>query len=238
MLNDSLKTTGQVSFVLTDENGLVKETRKENLVVTLGKSFIAQRILAVSGATSATATSGSIANNGTVLTVAGTVTGTIRVGDTVTGTGIAPNTVITSFGTGTGGTGTYNLSVASSPAVSAVAITCAQAAGPTCMGVGSGGTTAVTSDTALTTEIGTGAVRVPFTAASTALVTTNNLADAVQWVSTFNPGTGTGAIIEAGIFNNTTVGQGLMFARTSFPVINKGVNDTLTITWKITVAAT
>ena len=237
MFNDSLKTTGQVSLVLTDENGLVKDTKVSNLVVTLGKSYIAQRILAVSGAVAATATSGSIANNGTVLTVGGTVTNTIRVGDTVTGTGIAANTVITGYGTGAGGTGTYNLSVASTPAVSGVAITCAQAVTPGWMTVSTGSANSTdTTQTALT-QPELSPTRVAFTTASTALVTSNTLADAVQWVATFNPTVGTGAITEAGIFNTVTGGTGLMFARTVFPVINKGANDTLTITWKITVAA-
>jgi len=232
MLNDSLKTTGQVSLVLTDENGLVKETRKENLIVTLGKSYIAQRI--ASQGTVYSGFTGSI--TGTVLTITVAGTGTIKVGDTVTGTGVTANTIITSFGTGTGTTGTYNVSI--SQTVSSTAnIAGGMVTGPVCMGVGSGGTTAATTDTALTTEIGSGAVRVAFTAGQTAIVTTTNLADAVQWVSTFNPGVATGAIVEAGIFNNTTVGQGLMFARTFFPVINKGASDTLTITWKITVAA-
>jgi hypothetical protein len=46
----------------------------------------------------------------TVLTVGGTVTGTLRVGSTVYGAGVPANTQIISFGTGTGGAGTYNLS--------------------------------------------------------------------------------------------------------------------------------
>lgn len=234
MLNDSLKTTGQVSLVLTDENGLVKETRKENLVVTLGKSYIAQRIL--SAGTTFSGFTGSIATTGGgTLTITAAGTGTIKVGDSITGTGVAANTVVTGYGTGTGGTGTYLVSISQT-----VSSTATLAGGipttPGWMAVGTGGTTAATTDTALTTELA--GARVAFTTASTALTTTTNLADAVQWVSTFNPGVGTGALIEAGIFNNATAGSGIMFARTSFPVINKGANDTLTITWKITVAAT
>jgi hypothetical protein len=48
--------------------------------------------------------------SGSVLTVGGTVTGTFKVGQTIIGEGVPPNTTIQSFGTGTGGTGTYNLS--------------------------------------------------------------------------------------------------------------------------------
>lgn len=53
----------------------------------------------------ATCTLGTI--SGTTMTVAGTITGTYVVGQTVTGTGVSANTVITALGTGTGGAGTY-----------------------------------------------------------------------------------------------------------------------------------
>lgn len=63
----------------------------------------------------ATSTASTIA--GAVLTVGGTVTGAFAVGQTVAGAGVTANSVITSLGTGTGGTGTYNLSQSSSIAV-------------------------------------------------------------------------------------------------------------------------
>lgn len=47
---------------------------------------------------------------GTVMTVSAVPTGTIYIGETVTGTGVTAGTVILSYGTGTGGTGTYNVS--------------------------------------------------------------------------------------------------------------------------------
>ena len=54
-----------------------------------------------------------------VLTIGGTVTGTYNVGDIVTGTdgtnSLPAGTTITSFGTGTGGVGTYNISAAATP---------------------------------------------------------------------------------------------------------------------------
>ncbi len=47
----------------------------------------------------------------TILTVTGTPTGNaLGVGQTVSGAGVAAGTIIASLGTGTGGTGTYNLS--------------------------------------------------------------------------------------------------------------------------------
>lgn len=50
---------------------------------------------------------GSIAT--TVLTVSAVGSGQLRIGDQVFGTGVAANTVITAFGTGVGGTGTYTV---------------------------------------------------------------------------------------------------------------------------------
>lgn len=96
------------------------------------------------------------------------------------------------------------------------------------MAVGTGGTAAATGQTALITE----AARVALT--SLTQVTTTVTSDAVQAVATFPAGTGTGALVEAGIFNAASVG--VMEARTVFAVINKGALDSLTITWKITFA--
>jgi len=67
----------------------------------------------------ASGTASSIA--ATVLTVGGTVTGTFAIGMEVTGTGVAPGTVIVALGTGTGGAGTYVVSV--SQTVSSTTIT-------------------------------------------------------------------------------------------------------------------
>lgn len=47
----------------------------------------------------------------TVLTVSAVAAGVIAVGQTISGVGVTPGTTIISLGTGTGGTGTYNLSV-------------------------------------------------------------------------------------------------------------------------------
>jgi len=96
------------------------------------------------------------------------------------------------------------------------------------MAVGTGGTAAATGQTALITE----AARVAL--ASLTQVTTTVTSDAVQAVATFPAGTGTGALVEAGIFNAASAG--VMEARTVFAVINKGALDSLTITWKITFA--
>ena len=59
---------------------------------------------------------------GTVLTITVATIAGLQVGDVVTGTGITSGSVIMSLGTGTGGTGTYNLS-ASSAATGSIAVT-------------------------------------------------------------------------------------------------------------------
>lgn len=61
----------------------------------------------VLGNATATSFTGSI--SGTTLTVTAVSSGFLMVGDTITGTGITANTVITGFGSGTGGTGTYTV---------------------------------------------------------------------------------------------------------------------------------
>jgi len=49
--------------------------------------------------------------SGTTLTASGTITGTIAVGQEVKGTGVTANMLITALGTGTGGAGTYTVSI-------------------------------------------------------------------------------------------------------------------------------
>ena len=45
MFNDSIKMKGKLNIVLTDSDGKVKEQREvDNLVVTVGKNFIASRM--------------------------------------------------------------------------------------------------------------------------------------------------------------------------------------------------
>lgn len=91
------------------------------------------------------------------------------------------------------------------------------------MAVGSGTSAAAAGDTALGTELG----RVSLTSgtASAAVVT---------YVATFAAGTGTGAVTEAGLLNASS--SGTLLARTVFSVVNKGANDSMTVTWTVTVS--
>lgn len=96
------------------------------------------------------------------------------------------------------------------------------------MEVGTGTTAATTTDTAIETALSPQA-RVALTTAG-GTVTDNSIA----YVATFGAGTGTGALTEAGIFNDASAGT--MLCRTVFSVINKGASDSMTITWTITIA--
>jgi hypothetical protein len=92
------------------------------------------------------------------------------------------------------------------------------------MAIGTGTTAAAAGDTALVTE-----------AARVSLTSTTVTANAIAYVASFGAGTGTGAITEAGILNAASVGT--LLCRTVFDVVNKGANDTLQITWTITLSA-
>lgn len=54
--------------------------------------------------------------SGTTMTVTAVTSGTLAVGQPITGTGVTAGTVITALGTGTGGTGTYTVSVSQTAA--------------------------------------------------------------------------------------------------------------------------
>ena len=88
--------------------------------------------------------------------------------------------------------------------------------------VGTDGTAASVGQTALVAEVARAAV-------TSATVTTNSIA----YVATFPAGTGTGTLLEAGLFNAASTGT--MFSRTASINVVKGATDTLTITWTVTV---
>jgi len=99
------------------------------------------------------------------------------------------------------------------------------------MSVGTNNTAAAAGDTTLGTEL----AKVAFDATQTQTTTTTT-DDSVTHVATFPAGTGTGALVEAGIFNAAGANTGVMLCRTVFSVINKGASDSLTITWKVVLA--
>jgi hypothetical protein len=93
------------------------------------------------------------------------------------------------------------------------------------MALGSGTTAAAAGDTDLESVLGS----------REALDSTTVTDNTVQYVASFEAGDATGAVTEAGIFNASTAGS--MLCRTVFSVVNKGANDTLSITWTITLSA-
>lgn len=91
------------------------------------------------------------------------------------------------------------------------------------MAVGTDNTAANAADTTLGTEL-----------ARQALASTTVTDNSIAYVATFAAGTGTGALTEAGIFNDPTTGT--MLCRTVFAVINKGAADSMTVTWTVTIS--
>ena len=95
------------------------------------------------------------------------------------------------------------------------------------MALGTSTVAAVASDTTLGTEI---------VGSRVALSVQGGSADSnvVTFSSIFGPGVGTGALTEAGIFNDSSAGS--MLCRTVFSVVNKDAGDTLTINWAVTIS--
>lgn len=93
------------------------------------------------------------------------------------------------------------------------------------MAVGSGTTAPAAGDTDLQSILG---VR-------EALDSTTVSSNTITYVASFEAGEGTGAVTEAGLFNAST--GGTMLCRTTFDVVNKAADDTLQITWVITLTA-
>lgn len=95
------------------------------------------------------------------------------------------------------------------------------------MAIGTGTTAPAAGDTAMETELDRNAL--------TSRTQGSGADDhEVVYVGDWAAGDGTGAITEAGIFNAAT--SGVLLARTTFGVINKGANDTLQITWTLSIA--
>lgn len=91
------------------------------------------------------------------------------------------------------------------------------------MAVGSGIVAAAVADVALGTQLG-----------RTAMSSMTSSGAVATYVGSFPAGTGTGAITESGIFNDPTTGT--MLCRTVFPVVNKGADDSMSITWQVTAS--
>ena len=93
------------------------------------------------------------------------------------------------------------------------------------MSLGSGTTAAAAGDTDLESILGS-------REALDSITVTDN---AVAYVASFEAGDATGAVTEAGIFNASSGGS--MLCRTVFSVVNKAADDTMSVTWTITISA-
>ena len=96
------------------------------------------------------------------------------------------------------------------------------------MALGSGTTAAAASQTDLVGLLGSREAL-----DSTSISGSNN--EKVVYVASFEAGDATGAVTEAGIFNAATSGD--MLCRTVFSVVNKAADDTMSVTWTITLSA-
>jgi hypothetical protein len=91
------------------------------------------------------------------------------------------------------------------------------------MAVGTGAVAADAADTTLGTE------------ANRQLLSSTVVADnVVTYTANYAAGQGTGALTEAGVFNASSAGT--MLCRTVFDVINKAADDSMTITWTVTLS--
>ena len=93
------------------------------------------------------------------------------------------------------------------------------------MALGSGTTAAAAGDTDLGSILGS----------REALDSTTVSTNTITYVASFEAGDGTGAVTEAGIFNAST--GGTMLCRVVFSEINKAADDTMSVTWVITLTA-
>lgn len=96
------------------------------------------------------------------------------------------------------------------------------------MAIGTNNTPFSVSSTTLTKELDRNALVAGYPEQGAGASDNDTIYKAI-WAAT----DGTGAIQEAGIFNSSAAGT--LLAASTFPVINKGASDVLTITWTITV---
>lgn len=94
---------------------------------------------------------------------------------------------------------------------------------PTHMAIGTGTNGTPASATALSAELD-----------RNALTSKTRSGAVVTMVGNWAAGDGTGALTEAGIL--TAASGGDLWLYTSFPVVNKGANDALEITWTLTIS--
>ena len=93
------------------------------------------------------------------------------------------------------------------------------------MAVGTSNTAAAAGQTALGAEV----ARVALTGGEGAPST-----NTIVYTASFPAGTGTGALTEAAVLNASS--SGTMLCRTVFSTVNKGADDSVTVTWTVTIS--
>jgi len=132
--------------------------------------------------------------------------------------------------------------IGTATSVTAVYTTASATSCMTYMGLGTSTTTASVNDTTLNTEVTVAGDIAAYNRAP--IASTTQSTGVVTYVAVFGPNnpqrtntSNTTAITEASIFNSSTAAlAGTMLCRTTFNAVNKGNDDTLQITWTITVS--
>ena len=91
------------------------------------------------------------------------------------------------------------------------------------MAIGTGTAAAAVANTALVSEVDRNSLTSTAVSGST-----------VTFIATFGAGEGTGAITEAALLNASS--GGTMLCRSVYAVVNKGSQDSMTVTWSVTVS--
>ena len=94
------------------------------------------------------------------------------------------------------------------------------------MGLGSGSTAASASDTDLGSILGS----------REALDSSTASANTIQYIASFEEGSATGEVTEAGLFNASS--SGTMLCRSVFSALTKTAEDSMSVTWLLTLSAT
>lgn len=92
------------------------------------------------------------------------------------------------------------------------------------LAVGNGAAAAAVSDTTLGVELGRVTLQVNGGTPSS---------NTINYSANVPAGTATGALTEAGVFNNSSAGT--MLCRTVFPVVNKLAGDSIAISWTVSI---
>jgi len=220
MINDNFALTGALTIAVNNE--VVQETN--NLVVTAGKEWVADRMKGTNSAMSHMAI--------------GTGTAAAAAGNTGLSTELERNALTTAGGTVSSNTITYECTYAAGDGTGAITEAgifdtvgskvddIAVSAGgsgytsaPTVTFTGGGGSGA----TATATVAGGVVTSIAVTAGGSGYTSAPTIG--------FTGGAGSGATATASMKEG-----GDMLARTKFDVVNKGADDSMTITWTITVS--